>query len=222
MPTATMEKVRVLVDVVVVMDRSGSMTTVASEMSGALNQLVKDQKKEAGDKEVRFTLAKFDNKYELEHSLTPIDKVGPIKLSPRGATALYDAIGRTVAHIRDAWKKENKRLGKPEEHRVVLTIVTDGYENASQEYDAAGVKKLLEQCEKDGWALMFLGANQDAIESARTIGISGQNAMSYNSNSNSVASISQAMSSNNAAYTSTGDTKRARFSAAQRSAADVQ
>lgn len=96
-----------------------------------------------------------------------------------GSTALMDAVGRAVQHIRHV----HDMLGEDNvpEH-TMFVIITDGMENSSHEYTADGVKRMIEECkERDHWEFLFLGANIDAVKAAGSIGIYADRAMNYHS-----------------------------------------
>lgn len=162
-----------LTELVVIVDRSGSMQSIKEDAQGGINQLIEAQKKDEG--ECHFTLAQFDTQHDLVNDGTDIQKVEPFVLVPRGGTALYDAIGRTLNAV-------GERLAKtPEEERpglVSVAIVTDGYENSSREFDQATVKKMIEeQTSKYKWEFSYLGADQDAFAVGNSIGVA--NSVTY-------------------------------------------
>ena len=171
-----------IVDVVFILDRSGSMGGLESDTIGGFNSMLEKQRKIEG--KAFITTVLFDDEYELLHDRVNIAKVNNItekEYFVRGSTALLDAIGKTIAKE----KAIQDTLGKNEKaDKVLFIIITDGLENASREYNSATVKKLIEtQKEKYGWEFLFLGANIDAIETANTIGISAEKAVNYNSDS---------------------------------------
>ena len=149
-------------ELVFIMDRSGSMGGLESDTIGGYNSMLNKQKKEEKG-EVYVTTVLFDDQYELLHDRISISKVKPITDKDyyvRGSTALLDAIGKTVAKV----KAEQNKLGKEKSKKVLFIIITDGMENASKEYSVAAVKNLIEtQKKKDKWEFLFLGANIDAI-----------------------------------------------------------
>ena len=171
-----------IVDVVFILDRSGSMGGLESDTIGGFNSVLEKQRKEEG--KAYITTVLFDDQYELLHDRVDITKVKNItekEYYVRGSTALLDAIGKTIAKE----KAIQDTLGKNEKaDKVLFVIITDGLENASKEYNSSTVKKLIEtQKEKYGWEFLFLGANIDAIETANTIGISAERAVNYKSDS---------------------------------------
>ena len=170
------------VDVVFILDRSGSMGGLESDTIGGFNSMLEKQRKVEG--KAFITTVLFDDQYELLHDRVNITKVNNItekEYFVRGSTALLDAIGKTIAKE----KAIQDTLGKNEKaDKVLFVIITDGLENASKEYNSTTIKKLIEtQKEKYGWEFLFLGANIDAIETANTIGISAERAVNYKSDS---------------------------------------
>lgn len=164
-----------LADITVIMDRSGSMGSCKAEAEAGLNRIVDDQKKEEG--ECNFTLIQFDDVYEVVHNGVPISDVPHIPLEPRGMTALNDAVGKAVNTVgaRLSAMAEADRPGL-----VTLVIVTDGGENASQEYKSDQIKQMLETQQKTyDWKVIFLGANQDAFATGARVGVSKGNAANY-------------------------------------------
>ena len=171
-----------IVDVVFILDRSGSMGGLESDTIGGFNSMLEKQRKIEG--KAFITTVLFDDQYELLHDRVNIAKVNNItekEYFVRGSTAILDAIGKTIAKE----KAIQDTLGKNEKaDKVLFVIITDGLENASREYNSSTVKKLIEtQKEKYGWEFLFLGANIDAIETANTIGINAERAVNYKSDS---------------------------------------
>jgi hypothetical protein len=164
-----------------VLDRSGSMQAVASDTIGGFNTFLAEQKKQPGY--ATLTLAQFDTIYEIVHDGKPIAKVPELDnetFVPRGMTALLDAIGNTI-------NRTGKRLSDmPEDQRpakVIVVILTDGFENASKEFTTQKIGEMIAlQRDTYKWEFVFIGANQDAIASAATIGIASSNALSYAAN----------------------------------------
>ena len=154
-------------EVIIVLDRSGSMDSIKNDMEGGINQFFEDQKKEPGRCSV--TLTQFDNEYEIVYSGVDIQSVPKVSLVPRSMTALLDAVGRTIKEVGDRLAK-TAEANKP--GRVIMLIVTDGLENASREFTNAQVKALIEeQTSKYNWMFVYLGANQDAFAVAAGMGV---------------------------------------------------
>lgn len=164
-----------LIDITIVMDRSGSMITCMTDAEGGLNSFINTQKNQPGKANV--TLVQFDTLVYFAFTATDVMDVRHIKLEPRGSTALFDAIGSAIVSTgaRLEAMPENERPGG-----VIFVIVTDGEENSSTSYRAPTIKKMIEhQQSKYNWQFTYLGANQDAITNAMHIGIHANAAATY-------------------------------------------
>jgi uncharacterized protein YegL len=157
-------------DITIILDRSGSMESVKSDTIGGFNSFLGEQQKVEG--EASLSLVQFDDQYEVVYEnkdINAADKLSEATFQPRGSTALFDAIGRTINAV-------GQRLAAtPEEERpdkVLFVIMTDGFENASHEFNAAKISEMTNhQRNVYKWEFMFIGANQDAVLSAREMGI---------------------------------------------------
>jgi len=177
-----------LSELVLIIDRSGSMESCRVEAENGINHFIAEQQKQPGA--ANLTLVQFDTVYEFLHKGTPIQYVGSFTLQPRGMTALLDAVGRTITETgqRLAALPEDQRPGL-----VTVLIVTDGHENASCEFSAAHVKTMIEhQRDKYQWKFNFLGAGEDALTQAAGMGIQRDSAAVYNTQN--VGSVVQSMS----------------------------
>jgi uncharacterized protein YegL len=163
--------------IVCILDRSGSMGSIVNDAIGGFNEFLKKQKKL--DEDATMTVALFDDRYELLYNNVNLQKVKKItrdEWSPRGMTALNDAIGKTINDVESEIRKL-KRSKRPD--KILVAIVTDGYENASKEYTGSDIKKLIKKKEKDDWQFVYLAANQDAFNVGTSFGVSGGNTFSY-------------------------------------------
>lgn len=163
------------VNLSVLLDRSGSMSSIASDMIGGFQTFVEEQKQAPGS--ARISLVQFDGDDPFEVLIDGIDlqavRLDATKYVPRGVTPLLDATGRMIARV-DAGIAERKTLGMEEEDQIVL-IITDGLENASKEYTLAAVKGLIEARREAGWVFVFLGADQDSFAEGGRLGVSMSN-----------------------------------------------
>ncbi|HEY8559687.1 MAG TPA: vWA domain-containing protein [Pyrinomonadaceae bacterium] len=169
-------------DITVILDRSGSMESVKQDTIGGFNSFLSEQQSVEG--EASLSLVQFDDQYEVvyeDQSIARADRLTERTFQPRGSTALFDAVGRTINAVgqRLAALAEAERPDK-----VLLVIMTDGYENASREFSAAQVSEMINhQRRVYSWEFMFIGANQDAVLSAGQIGIPAAASLTYAANS---------------------------------------
>jgi len=167
-----------LIDITIVLDRSGSMEAVREDTIGGFNAFLEEQKAVPGD--ANLTLVQFDDKYDVLYEgkrLQDAPLLSAQTFVPRGSTALLDAIGRTVhaTGARLAAQRESERAGK-----VLFVIMTDGEENASREFSSRQVFEMItHQREKYQWEVVFIGANQDAVATGASYGIPMSNALNY-------------------------------------------
>jgi len=156
-----------------VLDRSGSMSSCKEETVASVNEYINEIQKEAV--EGVFTLSTFDNRsIDIPISRIPIRELttlGEDILMPRGGTPLYDAIGTAVHDLSAFTYTENEKK--------VLVIVTDGYENASREYTSDAIKQLIEEKTKEGWLILYLGADHDAFTQSRDMGFESTKTLHY-------------------------------------------
>lgn len=151
------------------------MAGIAKDMEGGISALLEAQKTVPGKLTVDYV--RFDTVVEHVHKFAHPEAVD-VEIRPRGGTALYDAVGQTVSAFGASLRSlpEAKRPGK-----VIVAIVTDGWENSSREYSAAKVKEIVQhQTEKYGWDFTYLGANQDAVFVANTMGIDSSSTLDWN------------------------------------------
>jgi hypothetical protein len=164
-------------ELVFILDRSGSMAGLESDTIGGFNAMIGKQKKKDGECWVSTVL--FSDRSQVVHDRLALEKV-PLMTDKEyfvgGCTALLDAIGDAVKHI-SAIHKYIRPEDVPEHTMFVIT--TDGMENASHRYSSDEVKKLIEAKKEAGWEFLFLGANIDAVETAKKFGIREDRAVNY-------------------------------------------
>jgi len=159
-----------LTEIMVILDRSGSMSSIRDDAMGGFNSFIEDQKKEAGDALV--TLVQFDHEYEVVYSGKQVQDVRPLTAEtyvPRGQTALLDAIGRTINEVgaRLSAMTEDDRPGK-----VIAVVITDGHENASHEFRQDKIKEMIEhQRGKYDWEFVFLAADPTSVQLAQAVSV---------------------------------------------------
>lgn len=152
----------------VVIDRSGSMSSCWDDTIGGFNSFLATQKEETG--KATMTIAQFDNEYDVIANIALIKDIEDLTretYTPRGGTALFDAIGRTI----NATESDIAKLDKKPE-KVIFVIITDGDENASREYSRNQIMKMIDDHrEENKWEFVFIGANQDALKNGSSMGI---------------------------------------------------
>ena len=167
-----------LVELVFILDRSGSMSGLEKETIAGFNHLIKEQKEVVGEAIVSTVL--FDNGFEVLHNRVNLKQIEPMtekQYYVRGSTALLDAIGRSIIKIRQVHKQLNESE-IPE--KTVFFITTDGMENASTEFDYEILSEYISlQKEKYNWEFIFIGANIDAIKTAKKFGVDANRAVNY-------------------------------------------
>lgn len=155
--------------IVCIVDRSGSMGRIKDDAEGGLNHFIEQQKQVPGDAD--FTLVQFDSEVERVYDRVNLNEVGSYTLEPRASTALLDAIGQTVNDVL-TWDLAP-------ETKVIITIVTDGGENSSREYTHKQITDMLDQCRDKDWEVVFLAANQDAMQAGGQLGLAAANTMDW-------------------------------------------
>ena len=180
-------------ELIFILDRSGSMQGLEQDTIGGFNAMLQAQQKQPGA--CRVTTVLFDRQYELLHDRVKLDCVPPMSAEQyyvRGMTALLDAMGRTVERFGTLQKHLN-----PAERadQVMVVVITDGMENASQHYSYQQIKHLVHrQRERFGWEFIFLGANMDAIGAASQIGIQADRATNFHADTRGIPCAYQAVS----------------------------
>lgn len=152
-----------------ILDESGSMSSIYQPALTGVNetlQTIREAQKEHPDQEHFVTLVAFDSShYNQIYKNTPAEKAKDItkeQYRPGGCTPLFDAMGRSITELRDYVGMNDV---------VLVTIITDGYENASHEYDGRAIKALVESMKSEGWVFTYIGANQDVEAVANAMSI---------------------------------------------------
>jgi hypothetical protein len=166
-----------LTDITVLLDRSGSMQSIADDVVGGFSQFVESQRTGAG--EAVLSLVQFDSQaIDTLFTARPVHQVKlPIHFEPRGSTPLLDALGQTIVSTGDRLRtmRESDRPG-----RVIFVAITDGLENASQEYTLARVRQMIQHQESVyQWDFVYLGANVDVFAESAAMGFQMAKAGSF-------------------------------------------
>lgn len=152
-----------------ILDESGSMRSIEKQAVDSVNetlQSVRSAQKKYEDQEHFVSFVTFNSdgiKTVLDRAeALKAEDITPDQFNPACGTPLYDAIGQSVTELKKSITENDK---------VLVTIITDGYENASKEYNLASVKALTEKLGKEGWTFAYIGANQDAKAVSYSLGI---------------------------------------------------
>ena len=158
-----------------ILDESGSMCSIEKQAIDGVNetlQSVRAAQKKYEDQEHYVSFVTFNSssiKTVLDRvEATKVEDITPAQYNPSCSTPLYDAIGKSVMELKKSVAENDK---------VLVTIITDGYENASREYSQSSVKALTEKLGQRGWTFAYIGANQDAMAVSHGLGI--KNAMNF-------------------------------------------
>ena len=165
-----------VMDIIFIMDRSGSMTGFSEDTIGGFNSFVEKEKEK--DINTYVTTILFDNDYEILYERKEINKVEKLtekEYWPRGSTALLDAIGKTITSF------ERKIDGK-----ALVVIMTDGYENASVEFSKKQIKEMIDNHD---WEFIYLGAEIDSYSEASQFGFSKSRIANYDRSAKAVDEV---------------------------------
>ena len=163
-------------DLIFLIDRSGSMHGSEEDTIGGFNSFIEKERKKQGKTNVTAIL--FDHEYELLYKRKPIDEVDELTgdiYYVRGSTALLDAIGKTIT-----------TLDREIENKVLFVIMTDGMENSSVEFSKSQIKNMIEN---HTWEFLFIGADIDSYSEARGIGIKKSRVANYEKSARGVEKL---------------------------------
>ena len=182
-----------LTELVFILDRSGSMSGLERDTIGGFNSMIAKQKKQDGECIVSTVL--FDDECRVIHDRVSLENIKPMTEDDYfvgGCTALIDTIGGAIHHI-GIVHKYARTEDVPE--NTIFIITTDGQENASHRYSSDKVKQMIErQKDKYGWEFLFIGANIDAVETAKRYGIDRNRAVNYNADAQGTSVLYETVS----------------------------
>ena len=196
--------------IVFVLDDSASMQSCREATISGYNEYLKMQKKDAEENKIETfaSLYKFDGtnvNCVFNHiDVNEVEELNEKTYNPNGMTNLHDAIGSVMIQINEQLKV-NKRIDRDS---IIITILTDGHENASRAFNSQAVKQMVEKAEGKNWGFMFLGANIDAFAAGSSIGFNVNNTIQYDTASmtNTILAASAMTSRMKSAYASGTDT----------------
>jgi hypothetical protein len=189
-------------EIICIIDKSGSMSSIKSDAIGGFNEFLREQKEIEDDTKITVNL--FDSNFKKLYESLSINEAVELddtNYRPSSMTALYDAIGKSINEAEDRFEKN----GNPD--RILVVILTDGMENRSQEYNQEGIFKMIEEKSGKDWEFIFLAANQDAMKTAQSLNIKGGNSMDFAASGDGVKTAYAQMSSTIRSYRSSKKTK---------------
>lgn len=186
-----------------VVDHSGSMSSVKENARTDFNEKLAQIKKDSYDMNNYVTIVEFDGRPKMVCENEDINNISELdEYWIGGTTALYDAINKAIIAIESKMPKDGNNA-------AIVTIITDGYENASVEFNGnagrVAIKKRIQELqETDRWTFVFMGADQDVLETAvKDLGIYAVNTMSYDNDSKGIANASATYSMSYENYANT-------------------
>lgn len=182
-------------EIVLIVDRSGSMSSCLSDAEGGVNHFITENGK---NPDGCFSLVDFDTEYRRVQWGMPLKDIQSYKLEPRGGTALYDAIGKTITDLGDRLKN----MPEPRPSKVIVAVMTDGEENSSKEYTFKKIRGMIDhQRDVYKWQFVFMSSDLKAAQvGAGLVGRGFAAGMSVNN----TAQAYDTLTANVASYRSTG------------------
>lgn len=175
----------------IILDESGSMRSIYSESLAAINEAIKgirSNQSEFPQQRQFVSIVTFAGRgmdgMKVRRDRVPVMRVRDMTVQdyrPGGGTPLYDTMGQAITALSEVICE-----GDP----VFVTIITDGYENTSEEYSGSAIKELVARKRRDGWTFAYIGANQDAVEVASELNIPKSNSINWACDAEGVANMS--------------------------------
>lgn len=170
----------------IILDESGSMMSIKKEAIDSVNetvQTIRAAQQKHTDQDHYVSLVTFNNDAKIVYECVGVNEVMKLNgetYQPNCCTALYDAMGKSLSILRKKVAADDK---------VLVTIVTDGCENASYEYSGAAIKALVDELKAAGWVFAYIGANHNVKAFAAQISIT--NVMQFHADSVGTQMMSQ-------------------------------
>jgi hypothetical protein len=156
---------------VIILDKSGSMSSIARQAVDGVNETIgsiKSAQEKNPDQTHMVTLVAFCGcELKTIYDNVPVAEVKPLTdkdYNPCCMTPLYDAVGTTITRVHAMKSKEMDSL-------AIVTIITDGYENASHEFTLTSIRSLIESYKEQGWQFTYIGADHDVEQVAFSLNI---------------------------------------------------
>jgi len=181
-------------EVIGLIDRSGSMTGKEADTIGGINTMLKELKENVDNKDfdIRVSVKYFNHKEELIWRSIPLDMITLLDVStyiPDGNTALLDTLGKTLKHFMSKYAVNYHAY-----HSCIIYVATDGIDNSSYYYSKSNIKEMIKRAKEHyNIEVIYLGANQNAIEEAGAIGIPASQAINYSETAASTQSVYKAV-----------------------------
>jgi len=169
--------------IVILLDRSGSMESIATDIIGGYNQFIRGQADAGTDARVTFVQFDSQNPQEVIVAGAPIAELVPLTdatFVPRGGTPLLDATGQLIARV-EANQAARIAAGLPAED-IVFVSITDGEENSSQEFTLDRIRRLVIEKQAQGWTFVFLSAALDVYGEAAAMGVGAGSTQAFAAN----------------------------------------
>jgi hypothetical protein len=181
--------------IVLIIDKSGSMWNIANDVIGGVNSFIKEQREVEGTADLTLAYFSDPKAYTLVYDSVNIEKADDIDSNTYvtiGSTAMLDGIGRTISTV-------GKRLNDMDESdrpsKVIVAIMTDGYENSSVEYTLDQIKDMIKtQTDDYNWEFIFMGANIDTVSVGSSMGLTANSCVNYTASSVGTTSAYSSMS----------------------------
>lgn len=193
------------VEIIAILDESGSMGFLRNDVIGGMNTFIDEQKKLPG--KVKLSIVKFANTVSKLYNRVKLEEVPQLTEEhylPSGGTALYDAVGSTLSAL------IAKEKSKPSNKKYIIAIQTDGEENASCDFSHEKVTKLIKEAEDEyGMDVLFLGANMNVVNIASSLGIKAGKMSTFAASAGGIGSSFSTISAaaaNYRGYSKSGET----------------